>query len=470
MDNNEYEKEKSYPEVSGLQDSKEKTNPDTIVPYNDALVKSRKLGRVKGHLERNQRIAYNVFLKIAYDSLFQDPNQSKFLISIKDFCDLAGLDYHDYYSHLFYRKEEEQKSLEVLFRELQTKIYRVEWRNEKNEPYQVLSASLLSQFIMNKDKGSIEFAFPPFILESILAHQNFYILQLPVITGMRSSYSIALYEQILQRKEFGVWEVTVEDFKGLMGVEGYEYKKIFFLQEKVLKPAIWEINKVIHIDLLYIKIKKGRNIIAFRFIWNPKAFQKLTENGENKKIGVEVPELVKEPEVSPKIIELVNLFPENLKKDALNELKAWLKQYKFEDIIDAVLCAVNQKPNNLFAYITKILQTLPGSLVEFRTKHQQEAFAREKAEQAALQKKEQELLKKKEQAISDWWEITLRERLSRMPFEKLEVLRNEAIAKIKASNPAYNTIPIPDTFIETKMREVLRAKLESQGVKPLVEL
>ena len=238
----------------------------TVVPYNkESLVKSRRIGRIKGELTRNQRIAYNVFLKTAYELLLQNPDQNIFRVGLQEFLDLAGFKYENYHSWLF-KDTDKQKSLKTVLKELQTKTYELEWRNQKNEPYKVLSASLLSQFIMDKGKDYIEFAFSPFIRNAILTKRNFYILYLPVIISMKHSYSIALYEQLLQRKDFGIWRVGKEDFRALLGVENKYKTKMF--DERVLCPAVSEINKVTNIRLTYKKLKHGRKIVAYEFRWH----------------------------------------------------------------------------------------------------------------------------------------------------------------------------------------------------------
>ena len=247
-----------------------------IIPYDDNVVKSRKLGRVKGYLERNQRVAYNVFLKVAYQDLLQDPEKDTFEIGIKDFMKMCGFNYKDYYSHLF-TDTEKQKSLKTLLKELQTKTYELEWRDEKGEPYRVKSVSLLSMFDMRKEDMKIEFRFDKFIRDAILTHQNFYILYLPVITRMKSTYSIALYEQILQRKDFGQWVVGIKDFRELMGVEkGDYYKEFKNLRRYVIEKAINEINKILDIDLTYEKIQDKhdkRKVAGLKFTWDVREFK-----------------------------------------------------------------------------------------------------------------------------------------------------------------------------------------------------
>lgn len=286
------------------------TPSEAIIPYENNVVKSRKLGRVKGYLERNQRIAYNVFLKVAYQDLLQNPEKDTFEIGIKDFMKLCGFNYKGYYSILF-EDTEKQKSLKTLLKELQTKTYELEWRDEKGEPYRVKSVSLLSMFDMRKEDMKIEFRFDRFIRDAILAHQNFYILYLPVITRMKSTYSIALYEQVLQRKGFGQWVVSIKDFRGLMGIEKEEYEKFSDLRKKVINVAVKEINKILDIDLTYEKIQDEydkRKVAGLKFTWDVRKFKDV------KKLEAEI------LEISDKYRKIVEMY-KKLEEKVDEELK-----------------------------------------------------------------------------------------------------------------------------------------------------
>jgi len=298
------------------------TPSEAIIPYENNVVKSRKLGRVKGYLERNQRIAYNVFLKVAYQDLLQNPEKDTFEIGIKDFMKLCGFNYESYHSLLF-TDTEKQKSLKTLLKELQTKTYELEWRDEKGEPYRVLSASLLAQFEMRKEDKKIIFIFPPFIRDAILTHQNFYILYLPVITKMRSTYSIALYEQILQRKNFGQWVVDIKDFRGLMGVEEGEYYKEFKnLRRYVVEKAINEINKILDIDLKYEKIQDEhdkKRVAALKFTWDVRKFKDI------KKLEAEILEI---SDKQKKIVEIYKKLEEKVDKELKNMSEEEKKKIK----------------------------------------------------------------------------------------------------------------------------------------------
>jgi len=267
-----------------------------IVPYSEEIYpKSRKLGRIKGHLDRNQRIAFNVLLKIAYDQLvienpaiLQNPEEIEktrigFKFPFRKFLKMCGFDYQEYYKYLFKgyeTKTGEKKNLIQTLLDLQRTIYIIEWKDEENKTYRVKSGSLLSFFEINTKEDYIYFVFPPHILDKILVFKNFYFIYFPIICSMRSSYSIGLYEQILQRKGFGKWQVKIEELKELLGVEKEEYKNTWDFQKRVLKPAIEEINRIHNIDLQAIKIINSddkRKILGFEFIWNVEKFDQAIE-------------------------------------------------------------------------------------------------------------------------------------------------------------------------------------------------
>jgi len=501
MENNETKK--GYPvspQDSQKDNQVENVPSNAIIPYNDVLVKNRKLGRVKGYLERNQRIAYNAFLKFAYDTLLQDPNQLKFIMGLREFLSFTKLDYESYHSHLF-KDTPKQKSLKTLLKELQTKTYEIEWRDEKDEPYRVLSASLLSQFIMDRDKDYIEFEFPSAIREAILTKQNFYILHFPIMNSIRSTYSIALYEQIAQRKEFGIWRVSAKDFRELMGVEKNKYKLTRDFHDFVLYPAVQGINEVIPIDLRVKKIKQGRSIVAYEFTWDTEKFEheisQLYKHTSNTSIiqpvivqstpqsEIQPEQSVSQPDepalqpqsetqptsgVSPEVNTLLELLPENLKDIQL--IRHLLTKYNYEDVRDAILCALEHKANNLTAYVNALLENPLANLSEFRAKLREQEEKRKQEQEKEQEKKEKEEQERKQQRIENWWEQRT-ENYMRNEMNEIQrkMLRNSAIRAILAEYPKYKTAEeIPNIFIEIKEKAIIREQLQAEGVKPPEDL
>jgi len=416
-----------------MEEAKE-NNKNNIKPYNNSVFKSRKIGRVKGKLTRNQRIAYNVFLKIAYELLLQNPDQDTFRMDLREFLNLAGFDYKNYYSHLF-TDTEEQKSLKTILKELQTKTYELEWRDQRNEPYKVLSASLLSQFIMDKEKDYIEFVFPPFIRNSILAHQNFYILYLPVIVSMKSTYSIALYEQILQRREFKVWYVSKDDFRGLMGVDENEYKRAVHFEQRVIKPAVDEINKIVGISLTYKKVKKRKRIIAYEFHWD---FDKAKE-----KLQTEIP-------YREKIGELRKIVPDL----TVSVLQNALKQFTLEEVKNAVLIIAEKRKethiSDVNGYLLSILKN--GAYTDLLSKEREREERKKEIERIRKSQEEREKFE------SDWWDERVREELQKMDDKEQEQIWNE----VKAMTRGLMGEEVMEDLFVSK----IKAKLKSRGIHP----
>jgi hypothetical protein len=459
MENNETKKGYPASPQDSQQENQFKDVPSgTIIPYEGILPKNRMFGRIEGHLEHNQIVGWNVLLYSAYLDLLKDPNQYKFSISIKDFCDLAKIDYKNYYSHLFYKEGEKQKSLETLLKGLGQTIYRVEWR-ENGEVYAVLNAALLSAFKMDKKTGMIYFEFPSIFRDNLLVSCDFYFLYIPVLGELKGSYAPLLYEQILQRRKFGEWRIRTDELKKILGVEDNEYKNTWDFHRWVLYPAIKIINEVTEIDLKMSKLKQGQSIIGYHFTWDPSAFEKIYKKYHVPKPEIKeettdesiVDELEEKPvnvvntDNKPKVIpqseqegqatsqkllnkssqidEILNLFPENARKHAKSAVSRWLSMYAFEDVRDAVKIAVNKKKvENLFGYIESILEGAPASLAFERARIEEE----EQKKNAVKERKvEEQKRQEEEDKEMQYWEQKAREEIAKMSEEKRRLLIEE---------------------------------------------
>jgi len=496
MKNNETKK--GYP--ASPQDSQQENQfkdvpSDVIIPYEGILPKNRMFGRIEGHLEHNQIVAFNVFLYSAYMDLLKNPNQTKFMISIKDFCNLAKLDYETYHSHLF-TDYQGRKSIKRLLKELQTKTYEVEWRDEKDEPYRVLSASLLSQFIMDRDKDYIEFAFPPFFRDNLLVSGDFYLLYLPVLGELRGSYAPRLYEQILQRRGLPEWRIKVEDLRKILGIEQNEYKDIWGFHRKVLYPAIKIINKVTEIDLKVSKLKQGRNIIGYRFTWDNNAFEKIYKKYNIPKPDIReempdrdlsdelnlkpakivntnepqpVPKSISQPEqeqLNQQINELLQIYP----RIQVETLKDAIQNYGYEKvrIVLYALKEIKTPINTPEAYFNTLLKNgVYASLQELARKEQEK---KEKAEQERKEKQQREEQERKRQALDAWWEKEIEKYISRMDETQRKMLRNEAKRVALFKYHFKSEKDIPTISIEIEEKAIIKEQLQAEGVEPPEDL
>jgi hypothetical protein len=499
MENNETRKGYPVPDTQDSQKDNQVENvpSNVIVPYEGILPKNRMFGRIEGHLEHNQIVGWNVLLYSAYLDLLKNPNQYKFSISIRDFCDLARIDYKNYYSHLFYKEGEKQKSLETLLKGLGQTIYRVEWR-ENGEVYAVLNAALLSAFKMDKKTGMIYFEFPSIFRDNLLVSGDFYFLYIPVLGELKGSYAPLLYEQILQRRGLPEWRVRAEELKEILGVEDNEYKNTWDFHRWVLYPAIKIINKVTEIDLKVSKLKQGRSIIGYRFTWDNNAFEKIYKKYHIPKLEVKEeipsedlsdeldpkpikivntkktkpkqsisqpePDIQSQPISEPEINSLVEILPENLKD--IKFVKRLLSKNNFDDVKDAILCALEHKPNNITAYISTLLENPEINLFEFRAKRiEQEQKQRQKQEQER-KAREQEEREKREQAIMVWWDQKIKEYISKMSGTERKALEDKAKEIVKSESPKIINSELFDIFVDVKKRAIVKQKLESEGIKP----
>lgn len=95
--------------------------------------------------------------------------------------------------------------------------------------------------------------------------------QAKYVMPMRSSYGIRLYELCLQwlgdEREF-----EVEEFKRLFGIEKL-YNRIDHLKDRVIKPALRDINTHSDIRVHFGQRKAGRKVTHFQFMITKKAKQ-----------------------------------------------------------------------------------------------------------------------------------------------------------------------------------------------------
>jgi hypothetical protein len=241
-------------------------NKKLIVPSNTEVVRSRDFGRVKGHLTRNQRVGFASLIKNAYLVTLEVNNKEMrdFEIPLNTILNDMGIN-HD---NIFEDKSTTTVSLEKSLDELTEKKFEWRYKDEKGKIVRSGKAVMISDFDIDKNKRTVKFTLSKFVHDRLICYGNAYISEMPIIASFRSGYSVALHEQLEQRKSFQKWKVEVEEFKVLMGIAEDEYPRIGNLQTRVITPAIEEIEKnTEYFNLKYKSIKNGRSISHFEFTW-----------------------------------------------------------------------------------------------------------------------------------------------------------------------------------------------------------
>ena len=127
---------------------------------------------------------------------------------------------------------------------------------------------MISDFDIDKNTRTVKFTLSKFVHDRLICYGNAYISEMPIIASFRSGYSVALHEQLEQRKQFQKWKVEVEELRILMGITEDEYTRIDNLKTRVINPAIDEIEKnTEYFNLKYKAIRNGRMISHFEFTW-----------------------------------------------------------------------------------------------------------------------------------------------------------------------------------------------------------
>ena len=240
-------------------------NKKLIIPSNNEVVRSRDFGRVKGHLTRNQRVGFASLIKNAYLITLEENNKElrDFEVPLNTILNDMGIN-HD---NIFEDKSSTTVSFEKSLDELTEKKF--EWRYKENgKIVRSGKAVMISDFDIDKNKRTVKFTLSKFVHDRLICYGNAYISEMPIIASFKSGYSVALHEQLEQRKQFQKWKVEVEEFKILMGIAEDEYPRIGNLQARVINPAINEIEKnTEYFNLKYKSIKNGRMISHFEFTW-----------------------------------------------------------------------------------------------------------------------------------------------------------------------------------------------------------
>lgn len=99
------------------------------------------------------------------------------------------------------------------------------------------------------------------------------------IVNIKSRYTYIMFLYLLDNKFRGTWEVPLDKLKSLLNCENEEYCSQFkVFNDRVLKRVHREIHKVTDICYDYETVKRGRSVVAVRFIYKSKILPEVDEN------------------------------------------------------------------------------------------------------------------------------------------------------------------------------------------------
>lgn len=121
-----------------------------------------------------------------------------------------------------------------------------------------------------KGEGKIVLTWSDDVLKYISQLKNrFTTYKLRYIASLQSSYSIRLYELLMQFSSTSERTIYLEDFRSLLQLHD-KYQNFKDLNKKIIKPAIKELNEISDLNVILKTIKKGRSVTALSFDFKKK--------------------------------------------------------------------------------------------------------------------------------------------------------------------------------------------------------
>ena len=90
------------------------------------------------------------------------------------------------------------------------------------------------------------------------------------ISAVKSSYSIRLYELLMQFKSTGEFYITLDELKKAFGVSD-KYPTFASFKQRVLNPALKDLKIKSDYKIKFKEVKKGRKVNGFCFYFEQKA-------------------------------------------------------------------------------------------------------------------------------------------------------------------------------------------------------
>lgn len=121
--------------------------------------------------------------------------------------------------------------------------------------------------------GCIEIAFAPKVQPLLCELKNkFTIYALEQVADLTSIHAVRLYELLIAWRSTGKTPVfELQDFRQKLGIEPQEYPRMTNFKQRVLDPAIAQINAHTDITTTYEQHKAGRSITGLSFSFAVKA-------------------------------------------------------------------------------------------------------------------------------------------------------------------------------------------------------
>lgn len=156
--------------------------------------------------------------------------------------------------------ENAERRLQEAVDKLSDRWIQIHWKDKKED----------IRWIQQKAKyftgeGKVELTFSDSIMPYLTQlSQQFTAISVKNISALKRTYSIRIYELLMQFKKTGNRTILLDDFRSMLGLES-KYIEFRAMNQLVLKPAIKELNEKSNIIVSVNTVKNGRSVIALDF-------------------------------------------------------------------------------------------------------------------------------------------------------------------------------------------------------------
>lgn len=224
-----------------------------LKPRRDQAVKPAELIQITGHqnLTLNARRSITVLWHNAHMQGIAEGRD--YTIEIDD---LKPDDHKGY--------EQVEEAIEALM----TTILKVRLPNGRTRRVQFLGGNDLDD--PDRPAGVLNYSFDKRLVEILKDSAIWGKIALPVLMAFSSKYSVSLYEHVAQwtgltRKTYQ--DLTLREFRELIGVEEGKYGAFGALNKHVIKHVVMELNALAAFSVTILPIKTGKKVTHIRIGW-----------------------------------------------------------------------------------------------------------------------------------------------------------------------------------------------------------
>lgn len=178
----------------------------------------------------------------------------------------------DYASRFDVTKEAAYSALKNAVNNLFERKFSFKETHKETNKEIVVKSRWVSRIAYVDDLAILEVTFAPDVVPLITRlEKHFTSYQLKQVSQLTSKYAIRLYEFLIAWREIGKTPIiSLSDFKDKLGLEINEYQKMINFKNRVLEPAIKQINESTDISVKYEQYKTGRAISGLSFTFKQK--------------------------------------------------------------------------------------------------------------------------------------------------------------------------------------------------------